>query len=219
MARRLLPRLRVQMAAAALALVFAGSTLWLSSREPWAPPREEFSLFPMQFDQWRGQKDRIEERIVTSLKLDDYLLVNFRRRPDPAPVNLYVAYYKAQLLGSSAHSPRTCIPGGGWEIETLGRAAIKHSGSRRLAVNRAVIAKGRFKQLVYYWFEQRGRTLTGEYEVKWHLLVDAISTNRSDGALIRLVTPILNSDLEAADRRLGDFIGGFYPRMKPFVPS
>jgi len=219
MAASSVTRLRTQIAAALVALIFCGGSLWLSSQEHSAPPRGDLGVFPMQFGQWSGRKGSIEKKIILTLKLDDYLLADFRRPADPAPVNLYVAYNRTQSLGSAAHSPKTCIPGGGWEIEAFGRAAVKRAGAARLPINRAVIAKGRFKQLVYYWFEQRGRTLTNEYHVKWYLLVDAISKNRSDGTLIRLVTPVVGNDMAGAEKRLADFIARFYPRVKPFISS
>ena len=59
-----------------------------------------------------------------------------------------------------------------------------------LAVNRVQIAKGDHRQLVYYWFQQRGRVVTNEYLVKWYLLWDALTKNRTDGALVRLVVNV-----------------------------
>ena len=212
---------RPQVFAALVAILFGAGALWLSNREHQAPPpREEFALFPMQIDSWKGQRKSLDSKIVKAINVSDYLLANYRKDGNPDwrnLVNLYVAYYKTQSLGSASHSPRACIPGGGWEIESFTQAVVKNSGMADLAVNRAVISKGRIRQLVYYWFVQRGQVVTGEYRVKWLLIVDGIVMNRSDGALIRLVTPIRGKDVQAAEKRLGEFITKFYPRMGSFL--
>jgi EpsI family protein len=86
-------------------------------------------------------------------------------------------------------------------------------------VNRAVIQKGDQRQLVYYWFNQRGRVLTNEFAVKWFILQDALLRDRTDGALIRLVTPVLSSEDEAhADRRLAGFLNLVEPQLAAYVP-
>ncbi len=91
---------------------------------------------------------------------------------------------------------------------------------RPLAVNRVQITKGNVQQLVYYWFEQRGRRLTSEYQFKWYLFWDGITRNRTDGALIRLVTPVFPGDNSSnPDKRLSEFIRAVYPRIASHVPS
>jgi EpsI family protein len=87
-----------------------------------------------------------------------------------------------------------------------------------LTVNRAIIAKGSVKQLVYYWFEQRGRILASEYDVKWYLFVDGLFKRRSDGALLRVITPIEGRNVHAADTRLAQFVSDSYPRLRAFLP-
>jgi EpsI family protein len=63
-----------------------------------------------------------------------------------------------------------------------------------LRVNRTVIALGESRQLVYYWFQQRGRVLTNEYLVKWYLFWDSLTRNRSDGSLVRLIVSLPEGD-------------------------
>jgi EpsI family protein len=140
-----------------------------------------------------------------------------------APVNFYVAYYASQRKGVAIHSPRTCIPGGGWSISKLGHLTVKDVNSANgdpLHVNRAIISKGEDRQLVYYWFEQRGRNLTNEYLVKWYIFWDALTRNRTDGALVRLVTPMVRTESEAAaDQRLQTLLRGLYPRIAKYLPE
>ena len=140
---------------------------------------------------------------------------------DAAPVNFYVAYYNSQRSGASIHSPRSCMPGGGWQITSLSQRDLSPAlGMDGPTVNRTIIQLGEQRQLVYYWFQQRGRIITNEYLAKWYLFQDGLTMNRSDGALVRLVTPLPPySDEAQADERLQAFIKDFYPELPRFVPG
>ena len=76
------------------------------------------------------------------------------------------------------------------------------------------------RELVYYWFVVRGRTVANEYWSKWYLFVDAITRNRTDGALVRLVTPFYSGESEqAADERLQSFIKELELHLSAYLPS
>jgi exosortase D (VPLPA-CTERM-specific) len=193
-------------------------TTWGNARELSKPGPSPFAEFPMSLPGgWVGQPDRLERDIVATLAVDDYLLANYTREREPW-VNLYGAWYANQSGGQSSHSPRTCIPGGGWTITELGETSLA-SDAGAMKVNRAVIQKGEHRQLVYYWFSQRGRTLTSELAVKWYILHDGIRSGRTDGALLRLVTPVPpNEDLARAEQRLGAFLAAVGPRLGGQMP-
>jgi EpsI family protein len=73
---------------------------------------------------------------------------------------------------------------------------------------------------VYYWFDQRGRSLTSEYAVKAYLLWDALKLNRTDGALVRFTTPVpRGSPIELADERMLAFLRLMYPTLDPYIPD
>src|SRR5262249_17077288 len=124
----------------------------------------------------------------------------------------------SQKKGQSAHSPRTCIPGGGWEITSL--KAVQLPGSHPITVNRVEIQKDNQKQLLFYWFQQRGRSVANEYLVKWYLLWDLVTKQRSDGALVRLTTPVALGESEAAaEDRLMTFTESVRPLLTKYVPD
>jgi exosortase D (VPLPA-CTERM-specific) len=201
--------------------VTALASLALPARVESALQRKDLAQFPMTMDQWRGAPEKLDAIYLETLKLDDYLLANFSSK-DRRPVNLYVAYYASQRKGESAHSPRSCIPGGGWEIEDLTQRSIRAASvaNRTLQVNRVLIQRGDDKALVYYWFQQRGRIMTNEYFVKWYLFWDALMRNRTDGALVRLVSEVNSAEpLEAADRELSGFASTVAARLTDYVPD
>jgi exosortase D (VPLPA-CTERM-specific) len=182
------------------------------------PQRSWFVDFPLTVGTWHGRQGRVEDLYLDALKLDDYLMADYT--DGRAIVNLYSAYYLSQRQGESVHSPRSCLPGGGWRIRTLEQVPITEGGQESFRVNRALIELGTDRELVYYWFKQRDRLLTNEYAVKWFIFVDSLMRHRSDGALIRLVTPLRpGDDIAKADERLQFFAREMRARMAAYVPD
>lgn len=208
---------------AAATLVLAAAVLlsyWLPARADVHPQRGWFVDFPMRLGAWEGRQGRIDDVYLNALHVDDYLMADYT--DGDAAVNLYAAYYGSQRQGASIHSPRSCIPGGGWRIAEFGQIALPGpaEGDARFETNRALIELGNERELVYYWFKQRQRHLTNEYAVKWYIFVDALFRHRTDGALIRLVTPIRKGEPVAdADRRLASFARLVRSEMSPYVPD
>src|SRR5262249_57468895 len=207
---------------ACLFLLFAAgmASFYLSSgRQEVVPERLRFISFPANLGPWQGRPSLLEPQGEHALGLDDYIISNYSK-PKNDVVNFYVAYYASQRKSSSPHAPSVCIPGDGWQITKLERTSY-HSNALKLTLplNRVVIARDNNKQLVYYWFVQRGRNVANEYWSKWYLLVDAMTKNRTDGALVRLVTPLYPGESEqAGDERLQSFIEELQPRLQAYLP-
>ena len=176
--------------------------------------------FRTTLGEWRGRTSSLDPQTEHFLGLTDYILSDYAK-PDGRSVNLYVAYYANQRTGSSPHSPAVCIPGNGWVITDLERTHYASPDrSVSLPLNRVVIGKGSQKQLVYYWFEERGMKIANEYWSKLYLLRDALFENRTDGALVRLTTPIFPGETEAdADKRLQEFTRIVVPALAPYLPA
>ncbi len=204
----------------------------LPKRAEARPARADFTEFPLTIGAWRGHRQALETVYLDALRLDDYILADFVshaaedgrsgwQAAAPA-VNLYVAYYASQRAGEAAHSPRSCLPGGGWRIQDFGQRQVPGVtlNGAALRVNRVVVQHGADRQLVYYWFQERGRDITSEYLVKWYLLEDALLRNRTDGALVRLITPLqANEAAEAADSRLAQFSSRVLPALGSYLPN
>jgi EpsI family protein len=217
------PREWVKPAIAALVvlLLMVYPVTSLPERVELKPVRPEFVDFPLSVGAWVGTREQMDAIYLDALKLDDYVMANYVKG-DLGAVNFYAAYYASQRTGRSAHSPSSCLPGNGWRMEDFGQRAIPgvEAGGQPLHVNRTVIKKGDDAQLVYYWFQQRGRGLTNEYLVKWFIFWDALTRNRTDGALVRLVTPVpAGEDIAKADERLMDFVRHATPLLTKFVPD
>jgi exosortase D (VPLPA-CTERM-specific) len=208
-------------AAVIIAVVIAGLFSIPAQRDDVKIARKEFVDFPMALGDWNGKADSMARMYVEALDLDDYLLANYVNNRQQA-VNLYFAYYGSQSKGASIHSPRACLPGGGWLMRDFSQREMSGTGDgpRALRVNRAEIEWGESKQLVYYWFRMHGRNITNEYLLKWYVFWDALTMSRTDAALVRVTTPIRPGESFAdADSRLIDFVKSVNPNIPGYVPD
>jgi EpsI family protein len=127
-----------------------------------------------------------EERAVAGF--DDYVVRTFQRDSLDPGFNIYVGFWGIQSQGKSTHSPKNCLPGGGWEPISASTHQIAVGGAT-VPVNRYLIANKGARSLVYYWYQGRGRAESSEYRVKWDLLRDAALFGRTDEALVRIIVP------------------------------
>src|SRR5665213_1790112 len=197
------------------------ATYFVSSRAEINPERNLFAVFPTTIGDWHGHPSSMDTQTATFLGLTDYILSDYVKK-DGRSVNLYVAYYASQRSGLSPHSPAVCIPGNGWQIIDLQRINYSSADATvSLPLNRVIISRsGAEKQLVYYWFDERGMKIANEWTSKLYLLRDAMFKNRTDGALVRLTTPVYPGEDEAeAEKRLKDFTRTVVPSLDGFLPA
>ena len=207
-----------------VAIVLLGATLALSFgiefREK-IPITKSFDQFPLKVGKWTGTREYMEQKFVDSLDLSDYVIIDYKNG-DGRHVNFYIAYYESQRKGESIHSPATCLPGSGWIFKQAGTKNIpmSYDGSSFMPVNRAFMQKSGYRQLSYYWFPQRGRILTNAYQLKLYVFWDALTRQRTDGALVRVITLVHElEDLNRAEARLRNFVREIVPVLSEFIPE
>jgi EpsI family protein len=89
----------------------------------------------------------------------------------------------------------------------------------KVRLNRAVIQKGLERQLVYYWFEGRGRQFVGDFAARFANIADSLTLGRTDGGLVRVITPIGDDGVAAADARLKRFLAAGVDALPRFIPE
>lgn len=179
--------------------------------------REPFVRFPMQVGKWEGRPaEDLSAQILAKLGVDEYLS-RFYFNPGHSQIHLYVGYYGSQRQGDTIHSPRNCLPGAGWLPVKSGRVVIPVAGGASIEVNRYVIQKGLEKQVVLYWYQSHGRVIASEYWAKIYLVIDAIRMNRTDGALVRVISAVRDSE-SIAEQHAIDFVKVVFPQLDRHLP-
>lgn len=183
------------------------------------PIKKPLKDFPAQVGEWSGRSEAMDRMFLDMLRLSDYTIVNYsngKRRM----VSFYTAYYESQRKGEAIHSPELCIPGSGWTFQEAGGTDVSIGNGSLMRVNRAFMEKSGAKQLMYYWFSMRGRVLTSLYQTKVYNFWDALTKQRTDGALVRLITPVYEDEKpQDAETRLQEFTRQIAPLLREYIPE
>ena len=201
-------------------LVLLGGTALLHAMSHGEPvvAREPLRDLSYRIGSWNGMEVPMEQSVVQAVGVTDYTSRRYVNSSAPG-VDLYIGYYASQRTGDTIHSPKNCLPGSGWDPIRAGYTTIPLPSGRTIEVNEYVIAQGLDKQLVFYWYQGRGRVVASEYWGKFYMIDDAITRNRTDGALVRLITPIVADDETAAHTRLEEFAQAVFPSLSNFIPN
>jgi exosortase D (VPLPA-CTERM-specific) len=171
--------------------------------QPKIPERAELANLNFELWQWKPRPARLDVAAEQVLGADDYIVADLEG-PNGEYMNLYIAYLEAQRDGNSWHSPRQCLPGGGWEFVSETKLSDNHPDNKLgHPYNRILMRMGDRILLVNYWYQQRGRIIASELALNGWLIWDIATRRRSDGAMIRLITEIEDiSQLTDAEDRL-----------------
>jgi EpsI family protein len=179
------------------------------------PPREGLSTTPVTLARWEGRDVALEDDVIAQLGVDDYINRRYVAADAP-PVALYVGYYASQRQGDTIHSPQNCLPGAGWQPVAADRTALD-VGGQTIPVNRFIIQKGLDRQAVFYWYQGRSRVVASEYANKAWLMLDAARLRRTDGGLVRVITPVPSTP-DAAFAALTTFSTALFPYLSSRLP-
>jgi EpsI family protein len=172
-----------------------GSTLVASrmatfrSVQPLAQP---LPAIDRQIGDWSATDDPpLAPRIAQSLAATSYISRTYRR--GSRSISLFVAYYANQRAGETMHSPKYCMPGGGWEMVGSGGATVT-VGDARVGVNNYLLLKAGERMRMLYWYQGRDRVIASEYLGKVFLVWDALRRGQTSGSIVRVM---LTEDSEA----------------------
>jgi len=201
-----------------LLIPFAITTNFFSIfNQAYIADRKDFVTFPMRINHKNVALTWLDQEIIDILKADDYFLGTYGSSANDS-VSLYMVYYAQQKDGSALHSPRVCLPGGGWDIVDERITYIDFPAIGKRGIRRVLIKKGEFQQLLYYWIQQQNEIFSNEYIARASLIKSSIMSSRSDGALIRVNTPVFQNNVDDAEQILKDFVLGLTPLLPTYIP-
>jgi EpsI family protein len=177
--------------------------------------RQPLTALPYEMDGWDGRDARpFPDDVVALLGVDDYVHRTYLNDAG-VPVSLYAGYYNSQRQGDTIHSPQNCLPGAGWR--PISSAIVSLPTARGpVSVNQYVIQKGLDKQVVLYWYQGRGRVVANEYRNKLLMMWDAATERRTNGGLVRVMTPVRPGGDAAAEAAA--FATTLLPRLERLMP-
>lgn len=215
----------------AIAIAFLGLnfyTYYYMARDAVIPDRAHFADFPMSLGEWTcPEQAEIDEEVWRGLGATDLFLCDYYRSDPAAQVSVYVGYHATQIReeggGSgenSIHPPAHCLPGAGWDIidnKTV-QLTIPSLPTQNGHAKRLIVAKGEARQLVYYWYQSRGRVIAEDWKKILYVGWDRANRGRTDGSLVRFMVPIRQGDVERAERDFREITELVVDSLEPYVP-
>lgn len=202
-------------------LLIAGAAILLQARarSEVFPPRLPLKQFPAQLGGWSGTDVAIDKDVLEILGAGDFLVRIYQNQQKTPYIDLFIAYFRSQRAGDTIHSPQHCLPGAGWAPIENQRITLTMPGREPFPANRYLIAKGDSRELVLYWFWAHNRGVASEYWAKFYLVADSIKMNRSDGALVRITTPMYPGEtVDAAQQRILPFARDLTLLLDNYIP-
>jgi len=183
------------------------------------PQAQKLSTFPLEVGGWSGRDLGLDPQVLDVLKPSDYVTRGYVKPGEPY-VDFFIAYFASQRAGDAIHSPKNCLPGSGWTPMESGTITLNVPGHGPIVANRYIISKGQDRQYVIYWYQSHGRSIASEYWAKFYQVVDSMRLNRTDAALVRVITPMnRNEDLSSAGRRAADFAQQAAVGLNRYIPD
>jgi EpsI family protein len=194
------------------------------------PPSLPLSQMPEQFGMWTSQDIPLTDDTLSVLGKGDFLnRVYSGHQPangsavqsaSAPPISLFIGYFASQRTGQTMHSPQNCLPGAGWTFESQKYTNLQDVNGKNYKVGEYVITNGEIKQFVIYWYQAHGRSVPNEYKAKMYMVADAIRMNRTDGALVRVITQVMPYEsLDDAKKRAIEFTQQMAPTLPRFIPD
>ena len=189
-----------------------------SNEHPPSPPA--LNGFPAAFGPWKLFRfDPIDPAVATELRADRLVSQTYIETPTSAFASLLVAWFQTQQGGSrQPHSPKVCLPSGGWTPRIVDEVTVNTSEGA-ITVNRYVVDKDTQSAVVLYWYQTPRRVIAGEWAAKFWLVADALRDKRTDTALVRLTTwPASRGGDQAATAVATEFARNLYPTLREYLP-
>ena len=191
---------------------------WFQQRSEVRMERRPLSEIPAQLGIWqqKGRDVRFDVESEKVLRATDYVMRDYF---GPGKrLNLYVGYYESQRTGATYHSPQNCLPGTGWEMKDPQLLEISTTDGRNFKVNRYIVQRGSHREILIYWYQGRGRITASEYEDKVYTSLDSVLKRRSDGAMVRIMTPVGKDEGRSLEAAL-ELSSLLADNITPFLPN
>jgi EpsI family protein len=211
-------------------MLLLGSTLAvlsLRSDVDRVPPHAPLGDLPPTIGTWSSQDIPLDAEVLHVLG-DGRFLNRIYTEPASAgtaetpagAVGLFIGYFPTQRTGQAIHSPQNCLPGAGWTFLSAHPMRLTDAQGHSYDVGEYLITNGSIKQEVLYWYRAHGRSISSEYRAKFYMIADALRYNRTDGALIRVITPLRPDESEEqAHNRAVLFAAQLAPMLPAYIPN
>ena len=182
------------------------------------PLTDDIDNFPKQVGSFTMTgSSEFSEGVLQELGVSSYINRDYRDK-DGYKLSLYWGYYEVQKEGSLIHSPKHCMPGSGWNPVNSEIITIQDPNSNNTyKINKILFQKGMDKISMLYWYQGRNRIVANEYLDRYFLIQDAILRQRSEGSLIRIIGPWIETG--ESEKKQHEFAIDLFKLLEKQLPN
>lgn len=181
------------------------------------PLAKPFGEFPPTHKGWRmvGQST-LSENVMKVLMPTEYLSRQYVDESG-AVVDMYLSFFDGGPESGRIHSPKHCVAGAGW-TELSSRRFVMNFGGEDVNLVKSVYAKGATLEVIYYWFDMRGKTMSDEFSLKLAEISGSIFHRRRDQSFMRISIQTMDN-VELAGQSIEEFLHVFFPVIRLYLPK
>ena len=179
---------------------------------PAVPLRVPLHEFPARLSSWTGWVEPMDPEFLQRVHPDEVLNRRYTGQSGRV-ISLYVGYYARQASRGQVRAvcQREC------ETVSSGTEVLDVQGAT-ITVNRALIRQVGRLIFVLYWYQQGGRVIHDPHRAKLDQARRALSDRRSEGALVRVAAPMVDTQDEARERSIA-FVKELFPLLRRHLPE
>ncbi len=180
------------------------------------PLKKAFADFPLKWKAWEGREFHFDNVILDKLRVSEYIMREYRK--GNGKVTLYIGYYDTQKEGAQIHSPKHCLPGGGWFKLFEEEKRLSGNQFNNVKFVSAIYKKGNEQEIFTYWYKMKNLYITNEYLLKFYMIINSLRYRRNDAAFIRFSAPVV-TDTEEAALLIEEAMKDFLPLLNDYLPE
>ncbi len=204
----------------ALALIAAaGLLVTVRAGVAEVPLQASFEAVPDSLPSWVQSSGSPGDSLPPDPRAPIRLLRGYERAGRPVWVS--VEYFPSQEEGKRPAARQLVFPGHGWIdlTEQPVQLTVGDAAGRPIDAT-LVLVEGRGGRFaVVYWYQIGQRSVASDHWYRAELLYNGLVRGRTDGALVRLASPLGSDESAAAVPALhSDFLREFYPLLLRSLP-
>jgi EpsI family protein len=180
------------------------------------PLKKALDEIPLNWKGWKGRIALFDMAVLEKLQVTEYIMREYRRGGER--ISIYIGYYGSQSAGKQIHSPKNCLPGGGWFKLSERQRSLDIDNQGRINFIEAVYEKGSDKEIFMYWYKMKNTYITNEYILKLYMIINSLRYGRNDAAFIRVSSPVTTS-VEDTIHMTENAMKDFSPLLTEYLPE
>ncbi|MDF1545538.1 MAG: EpsI family protein [bacterium] len=172
----------------------------------------DFSDFPLIAEEWQGVRETVPEFVLELLQPEQIFSGNYRNDSGGEIHLLFDFFLNRQSFGGP-HSPRNCLPGGGWSIDSVREQTIELPG-RTVQAGRFSLSFEQKQYLMDFWYVTNYGETFSDYKFKLYSMLSSLTFQPREVAFIRMIA----SDTEKGRLELERFESLFIPEIYKRLP-